>query len=108
MARMNDAKITAVRSNLRAALPEGHPVAKEADGVIQEMWEELGNADVALRVASENTVKAETTVATHEKLMDVLADWRRGIRDWSEVEDALKRAGLAKERQDADNGGPKE
>lgn len=98
--RVEERVVVSARSNLAAALPKGHPVQKEVDALIEAMWGELGDADVALTASKHDTVKATHTIEAHATLIDVLEDWRRGVRDWSEVEDALKRAGLARTDQE--------
>lgn len=93
--RMDDERVNAALTKLESALPEGHPARQDAADLIRAMWTELGEADLTLNAAQIDHAKAEETMAAHARLLEVLEDWRRGIRDWSEVELALKDAGLA-------------
>lgn len=93
-------EITAAQRRLAAALPPQHPVAKEVRGLLDRLWEDYDDACVALEASQFDTAKANNTIASHAVLLDVLEDFRRGIRDWAEVEIALKQAGFAKREQE--------
>jgi hypothetical protein len=97
MARVDEKEVVTARRLLESALPKDHPVQDLVDETLVRMWDELGGSDVARQAIQAAEREAADVVACYAQLLDVLEDWRRGIRDWSEVEDALADVGLARE-----------
>lgn len=93
--RMDEKRVVEATTKLAAALPAGHPAFVEATAVITAMWDELGSEDVASQALRVEAAQAKEVIAAHEQLGVMLDDWRRGIRDWGEVDDALRRARTA-------------
>lgn len=93
-------EITAAQRRLASALPPQHPVVKDVGGLLERLWVSFDDACVALEASRFDTSRANDTIESHTVLLDVLEDFRRGIRDWHEVEDALKQAGFARRRQE--------
>lgn len=93
-------EITAAQRRLALALPLQHPVAKDVGGLLERLWVSYDGACVALEASQFDTARANDTIASHAVLLDVLEDFRRGIRDWAEVEIALKQAGFARRNQE--------
>lgn len=84
-------------AKLASALPKDHPVVKEVVGLLLE-YQKLEEADnIELVSVRETLEQTREIAAANERVIDVLEDWRRGIRDWAEVEDALKDAGFTRE-----------
>lgn len=79
------------RAALKKALPQDHPVIAQvqrcfelARGIITDHMEET--ARTSDRPDFESIV---------DELVPLLSDWRRGIRDWDEVQPAFERAAKA-------------
>lgn len=92
---MDEQRVVEATAKLAGALPAGHPALALATDVIKAMWDELGSSDVRAEALNVETAHAKEVIAAHEELGVMLDDWRRGIRDWGEVEDVLKRARIA-------------
>lgn len=90
MARVDEKRFEDATAKLLTAFPKDHPVAHEVYLVMQAMWVEVGSTDVALQGVTVAAREAKEIIDIHALLVDVLQDWRRGIRDWDEVEEALK------------------
>lgn len=90
--RMTEERAQAAWTAVAKALPADHPARKEVGEVMRLMWEELGSADVANHGLNVEAARAREVIDAHAELTVVLGDWRRGIRDWDEVEAAVKRA----------------
>ena len=67
-------KIVDFWNRLKKVLPNDHPIFDFQDEPV------LRSRDM------------QDLVATTESLIEHLEDWKRGIRDWSEVEDVLNHA----------------
>lgn len=93
--RMTEKRMTEAVIKLAHALPPNHPAYVEAAAVMTAMWTELGNADVTTQALNVETAHAKEVIAAHAELDLLLDDWRRGIRDWGEVDEVLKRTRAA-------------
>lgn len=77
---------------LRKALPKDHPVVKEVAEIFEVSGANLEELSEAIHgeIGIRNGAMASFIEEDHDAFVNILEDWRRGIRDWDEVEQALK------------------
>lgn len=94
-ARITEEAVEAAKDKLMAALPPGHPARTEALTTIEALWQEIGDVDAVQHYVSQEAARAREVINAYAELTVIIDDWRRGIRDWGEVEERLTRARLA-------------